>query len=202
MYRFFLAEPKVVCTLGKSIYIPKFTRESPLPGLRNHRLLLPLKNISFKINVGTFFILQVILFPPHQCSCEMHRILILEKDAAAWKSGRGTCLHHVEISLHSGDSGVSVPHATATQTSQRGFCSRPFQTSVFNDSFPWCSLGVAGISVTYVQLSKALELSPSWFSSLLLQSLRRSREIQRVESLLAKVKWTDFWHCQSLSFDY
>lgn len=39
-------------------YIPKFTRESPLPGCRNQSLLLPLKNISFKIKVVTFL-------PPH-----------------------------------------------------------------------------------------------------------------------------------------
>lgn len=82
-------------------------------------------------------------------------------------------MHHLKISLRSGDGDGNCHMSVAEGV--------PFQTSVFDHSFPWRSQNVVGIPVTCLQLSKAQELSLSSLSSLLVESLRRGRDFQRVE---------------------
>lgn len=137
---------KVICILGKDIYIPKATRESLLPGFNNHRHLLTLENISFKIEVNAFFPFNFFLV----CFCfspvlmQMHRTQLLSYcclEKCHWVQRTWVFMHHLKTSLYSGD----MDGNCHMRVGERHL----FQTSASEDSFPWYYQYGVGIPVTF-----------------------------------------------------
>lgn len=118
----------------------------------------------------------------------MHGILILEKDAAAWKGGRGTgCVCTIWKSVSTVETVVSqclmqchmqLPHKHPRKASVPDH-PRPLLLMALSHGVPKVWLGC---QLLLFSCLKPRSQNPSCFSSLLLQSLKRSRDIQRVEN--------------------